>query len=139
MTFSPTYSQTLTPSPTSTHTGTFTWTPTPTPTLTQTPTYTITPTPHLSIQLSQNFFSPVGQTLEILGLAEASGRIRIDVYNLVGEKVRHVADWSATEGLPFRYGWDGRNHAGQYVGNGVYVIMMRSPKGVTLKKVIVLK
>ena len=72
-------------------------------------------------------------------MAPSSGRITIDVYNIVGEKVRLVADWNATKGMPFTYFWDGKNEQGALVGNGVYVLVMREPGGVTMKKVIVIK
>jgi len=99
----------------------------------------VTPTPRLPLQLSANFFNPTTQTLDIGGLAEASGTITINIFNIAAEKVRHVGDLNATAGFPFRFTWDGRNDAGEYLGNGVYVIMMKSSKGVTLKKVIILK
>ena len=70
---------------------------------------------------------------------DASGRISISVYNLVGERVRHIADENAAQGTTFGYVWNGTNDSGDFVGNGVYIIMMKSPKGVTLKKVIILK
>jgi hypothetical protein len=108
-------------------------------TYTETQTFTVTPTPHLPLSLSHNVFNPLQWPLRVDILAPDSGRTTVDVYNIVGEKVRHVADWNATRGMPFTYNWDGLNDRGEFVGNGVYVILMRSPESVTHRKVLVLK
>jgi len=128
-TYSPTLTSSLTPSVTPTRTLTYT----------KSPTYTMTPTPHLPLYLNKNYFNPTGETLEILMLAEVSGPISVNVYNLVGEKVRHIADLNAIKGSPSTFTWNGTNDSGEYLGNGVYIIMLKSNAGVHLKKVIILK
>ena len=63
----------------------------------------------------------------------------MSVYNIVGEKIRILAVWKALKGNPFSWPWDGRNERGEFVGNGVYVLLLRTPEGVSMAKVIVLK
>ena len=75
----------------------------------------------------------------IEGKPVSDGRVTVDVYNIVGERVRRIADFRGTGGLPFSYSWDGLSDRSEVVGNGVYVILARGPDGVHLAKVIVLK
>ena len=75
----------------------------------------------------------------IQGKPDSDGQITVDVYNIVGEKVRRIADFRGTGGLAFSYSWDGLTDRAEVVGNGVYVILARSPDGIHLLKVIVLK
>lgn len=99
----------------------------------------MTPTPHLPLFLNKNFFNPTGETLEIMTLATTSGPTSINVYNIVGERVRHIADVIALQGSPSTFTWDGTNDSGEYLGNGVYVIMLKSGAEVHIKKIIILK
>ena len=70
-------------------------------------------------------------------LAEETGQAFCEVFNLLGEKVRSVASWSMVQGTPYTWNWDGRNDRGQIVGSGVYLLVLRSPSGVLVKKVMV--
>ena len=136
-------SRTVTPTstPIATSTDTFTATGTFTLTITYslTPTFTVTPTPHLPLSLSHNIVNPSYGWLRVDVLAPASGRTRLDVYNLLGERVRLIADWDAVSGTPYRFQWDGKNEGGQDAGNGVYVLLLRGPGGTVVRKVILLK
>ena len=72
-------------------------------------------------------------------LAEAGGEITLDVFNLIGEKIRQVARWNAAQGLPYTYFWDGRNENGELLGTGAYLILMKTARGNTVTKVIILR
>jgi len=69
---------------------------------------------------------------------ERSGRVSVEVFNYGGERVSTILDQAMAPG---NYGatWDGRNSAGDVVGNGVYFIVIRSSDGKMIRKVIVLK
>ena len=73
------------------------------------------------------------------GLAKESGDYVLAVYNIVGERIRTFPAWKALQGDPFSVAWDGENDRGEQVGNGVYVLLLRGPGGVSMTKVIVLK
>ena len=143
-TATPTASTTVTPTPTWSGTYTVSPTVTPTPTITWTftitPTYTRTPTWYLPAFLDTNYFNPAaGQSVAIRGLAAKDGRLVVDVYAVTGERITRVADKMITKGQPYDTSWDGRNKRGDFVGNGVYVILIKVDDWKEIKKVIVLK
>jgi flagellar hook assembly protein FlgD len=66
------------------------------------------------------------------------GPVKILVYNLAGEEIRKILDSSQPAG-DIHHSWDGRNKYGAVVGNGVYFILIETPDGNLIQKVIVLK
>ena len=66
------------------------------------------------------------------------GEVKIMVFNMAGEKVRVIQDSTLAPGN-YRAFWDGKNSSGATVGNAVYILLIHSPDGETMKKVIVLK
>ena len=87
----------------------------------------------------KNFFKPGAENVDILILADSTGDMVLDVYNIVAEKVRRVDFWQGLAATGYTRVWDGRNDRGEFVGNGVYLLVLRSPAGVRILKVIVLK
>ncbi len=69
---------------------------------------------------------------------DQAGEVKLEVYNLGGERVRKIADQTEGQGN-YRFYWDGRNDAGALVGNGVYLIVIQTPSNKKIQKVIVLK
>jgi hypothetical protein len=65
--------------------------------------------------------NPVGAngTVFSFGL-DRPARVRLEVYNLLGQRVALLRDGTAARG-PQEVIWDGRNGAGQALANGVYV------------------
>jgi len=68
----------------------------------------------------------------------SSGRVKVKVYNAAGEKVMDILDGSRTPGN-YSFGWNGHNQRGHKVGNGVYYILVETPEGRVIRKVIILK
>jgi len=67
-----------------------------------------------------------------------AGRVKVCVYNISGELVTTLLDQNSAVGsasLP----WNGRNAKGDVVGNGVYFLLVETPGGKEVRKVIVLK
>ena len=135
-TFTPTPTPTRTPTPSATLTPTTqdTKTPTPTPSLA----LTSTPTPAVELVLDANTFNPGLGPLGLDFKVEQAGQVQILVFNLVGEKVAEVLNQIQSAGN-HRVLWDGHNSSGDLAGNGVYFIVIRSPSGNMIQKVIVLK
>ena len=139
-TLTPTPSGTFTPVPTPSSTPT--WTRTSTPPLTWTPTITRTPTatwtPLVSLTLDANAFNPrqgpLGMDIRMFN----PGSCHMRVYNEAGDR---VADGETQYGSAgnYRIQWDGTNAHGQIVGNGLYLVVIETPSGREVKKVIVLK
>jgi hypothetical protein len=133
-----TATSTHTPLPTNTPTRTLTSTPTVTLTFTPTGSVTSTPTPNIPLYLNQNFFNPTQNTLGMDIRVDQAGEVKLEVYNLAGERVRKITDQTESQGN-YHFGWDGRNDAGALVGNGVYLIVIQTSSSKKIQKVIVLK
>jgi hypothetical protein len=141
-TATPTRTPTSTRTPSYTPTATFTRTPTNTPTPTITPfppgTFSPTPTPDRFLVLDRNFFDPTVQPLGMDVKVEAPGQVKVMVFNIGGEQVVKLMDQSQSVGN-YRVYWDGLNKNGALVGNGLYFVIIETPTGRMIQKVIVLK
>ncbi len=121
-----------TPNPTATNTPPAP-TPTPIPVVSATP----TPVPGVALSLSSNFFTP-GSGLTLQVQVVQAGQVKVEIFNLTGERVRRILNAALTKGS-YTYTWDGKNDQGLVVGNGVYFILIQSPSGHQVQKVILLK
>lgn len=121
-------------------------TPTPTPPYSITPIGTnTTPTPTSAtagfpapVYLDSNFFNPLQTPLGIHFKMDSGGQARIDIFNMLGEKVAGLLDEYKPAGT-YTLSWNGHNGQNALVGNGVYLVLLQTPVGHTLQKVIVLK
>ena len=83
----------------------------------------------LKIHIEPNPFSPDGDGFEdhtiisIESPAEAA-RMRLDIYDILGRKVRTIKDNSFT-GSTINLVWDGQNDKGQKVNMGIYIIFLQ--------------
>jgi len=83
----------------------------------------------LKINIEPNPFSPDGDGFEdhtiisIESPAEAA-RLRLDIYDILGRKVRTIKDNSFT-GSKIDLVWDGKNDKGQKVNMGIYLIFLQ--------------
>ena len=83
----------------------------------------------LKIQVKPNPFSPDGDGFEdhtiisVKSPAEAA-RMRLDIYDILGRKVRTIKDNSYT-GSTIDLVWDGQNDKGQKVNMGIYIIFLQ--------------
>ena len=110
-----------------------------TPTRTVSATYTLTPTPDQPLVLSDNVFYPLVAPLGVEGLAQTRGELQVSIYNILGERIANILTVKVASGQSFASVWDGRNHRGELVGNGIYLVVLRSPAGLFIQKVVVLK
>ncbi|RIK62322.1 hypothetical protein DCC62_27120 [candidate division KSB1 bacterium] len=67
-----------------------------------------------------------------------AGRIKIEVYNLVGQLVRSLIDAPQAAGR-FRLNWDGKDEAGNSVTSGVYLYELQSGNFRAKKKMILMR
>ncbi|HET9869801.1 MAG TPA: hypothetical protein VFR02_04825, partial [bacterium] len=149
VTLSPTatHSRTPTATVTDTRTPTPSKTPTATPTVTLTPTITdtpgpthtptVTPTPNVMLTLDSNYFSPPAPLGMDVRVGKPGG-VKIVVYNILGERVRTILDANLPAGLT-HLTWSGDNDRGDLVGNALYLILIQTPDGRMVRKVIVLR
>ena len=89
--------------------------------------------------LSRNFFDPSrGEAVDGRVNVPAGGSILVRVYSLEGELIATLVDRSVPPGEA-RYRWNGRNKAGNMVGNGVYFVSVQAGSSVMSRRVMVLK
>jgi len=69
---------------------------------------------------------------------DQAGTVKVTVFNMGGNKVVSLFNQYKDPGN-FRVSWNGRNEAGDLVGNGVYMVLIQTPSGNTTRKVIILK
>ena len=88
--------------------------------------------------LSQNYPNPFNpETYIEFGLSKAS-HVKIDVFNIVGQKVRTLVD---EEMLPGRYvaDWDSRDEQGNAVSSGIYFYRMQADDFSDMRKMLLVK
>jgi flagellar hook assembly protein FlgD len=92
----------------------------------------------VALYLDVNYFSPSVQPLGMDVRVDKAGQVKVMVFNIVAQEVEKIVDQQMSPGN-YRFSWDGRNSAGDIVGNGVYFVVIQQPSGKMVRKVIVLK
>lgn len=92
----------------------------------------------LTFDLHQNYPNPFNPTTSMSYQVPRQSEVRIEVYNLLGQKVRTLFNGHREPGY-FRAVWDGRNESGVQVGSGVYVARMVAGDFTRVRKMILMK
>ncbi|HFE64491.1 MAG TPA: T9SS type A sorting domain-containing protein, partial [Caldithrix sp.] len=80
-----------------------------------------TPQPLLSsFRLHQNYPNPFNSSTQITFELNRAGDVSLQVYNLIGQKVRTLVNGRKLVGT-HRVKWNGRDDLGQPVASGVYI------------------
>ena len=87
--------------------------------------------------LLPNYPNPFNPTTIIPYQLRAQSRVRLAVYNILGQKVRRLVDRLQPAGR-FTAAWDGTNDAGAGVGAGLYLVRMQTEDGTSVRKMILL-
>jgi zinc carboxypeptidase/immune inhibitor InhA-like protein len=86
-----------------------------------------------------NPFNPRTEIPFALG-AGTPGRYRLSVYDLAGRRVAVLAEgWDDGTGSPRRAVWDGLDKAGRPMGSGLYLVRLESVRGVSSRKITLLR
>ncbi len=89
-------------------------------------------------ELAQNYPNPFNPATTIrFGLPQES-KVRLTVYNILGQKVKELAD----EVLPAGYHtvrWDGRTAQGSRAASGLYLYRLETPQGSLTRKMLLVK
>ncbi|HQJ65960.1 MAG TPA: BACON domain-containing carbohydrate-binding protein, partial [bacterium] len=88
--------------------------------------------------LSQNYPNPFNPTTEIEFTLERPGQTRMELYNVLGQKVRTLFHSFAEAGL-HRLTWDSRNEAGLPCPAGVYICVLISGDRMDTRKILLLR
>lgn len=92
----------------------------------------------LATELRQNYPNPFRGSTKISWVMEKDEPVKIEVYNLRGQKVTTLYDGWGNKGLQ-SINWDGRDAKGQSVASGVYFYRLSTSKESRVQKMMVIK
>lgn len=88
--------------------------------------------------LRQNFPNPFNPTTIIQYALPKTSRVKIEVYNILGQKVRTLVDDTQEPGYK-SINWDGKDDGGSEVSSGVYFCRIQAGDFVKNRKMTLLK
>lgn len=89
-------------------------------------------------QLYQNYPNPFNAVTHIEFSLARPGEVMLDIYNILGQKVRTLAQGYYQAGQ-HRIVWDSKNDGDQWVASGIYFYRFRSDKFIMTRKCILLR
>lgn len=91
-----------------------------------------------SFDLKQNYPNPFNPSTVIRFSMSRAGHVRLNVFNLLGQKVRTLADHDYPVGN-HSVNWDGNDDNGRTVASGIYLYRIESGNQVRARKMTLLK
>ena len=88
--------------------------------------------------LAPNAPNPFNASTLISYRLDVDGPVRLEIYNLLGQRVRALVDEAQAAGA-YRVQWDARDGRGAAVAAGVYFIRLRYPGGVQTRRMLYLE
>jgi len=88
--------------------------------------------------LRQNYPNPFNPTTTIRYSLPSASHVEISVYNILGQKVKTLADGLFSKGIK-EVVWDGKNQNGAEVATGVYFYIIKTEKYTEIKKMVLLR
>jgi hypothetical protein len=91
-----------------------------------------------SLQLAQNYPNPFNPSTTIRFGLPQDGRVKLTVYNILGQRIVDLIDDDRTAGY-HAVTWNGRNAFGVAVASGIYLYRLETSLGIQTRKMILLK
>ncbi len=88
--------------------------------------------------LSQNYPNPFNPTTNFEFSLSLSAHVKIDIFNIVGQKVRTLVDEEMKPGV-YVADWDGKDENGKSVSSGIYFYRMEAGEFSDMKKMVLVK
>ena len=88
--------------------------------------------------LSQNYPNPFNPTTNFRFTLPKSSHVKIEIFNIVGQRVATVVDGDMKAGL-YTADWNGRDESGKTVSSGIYFYRMRADDFSDMKKMVLVK
>ena len=88
--------------------------------------------------LDPNYPNPFNSSTQIPYRVSAPGPVRLVIYNTLGQPVRTLVDAVQAAGA-YQVPWDGRDHRGARVANGVYLYRLQAGEIARVRKMLVLE
>ena len=89
-------------------------------------------------KLHQNYPNPFNPTTTIYYDLPKSSVVTLDVYNIVGQRVRTLVN-TVQEAGKWSVQWNGIDNAGVHVASGIYFYRLETPNSVLTQKMVLLK
>lgn len=96
--------------------------------------FVIAPTP----QIQSNYPNPFNPSTTIAFSIPETGRVRVSVYNIKGQKVKDLLDTEMTRGY-HKVVWDGRDTNNRSVSSGIYFFKLESGGKTSIRKAMLMK
>lgn len=90
------------------------------------------------IEISQNYPNPFNGETSIEIHLPAPAKVKVGVYNILGQQVANLADRYLLAGV-HRFDWNGRDSRGEEVASGVYFFMLSDGNTTLTRKSLYLK
>lgn len=91
-----------------------------------------------AFELSQNYPNPFNPGTTIRFALPRSGRVQLEVFNLLGQKIKTLVDEKLSAGVK-EVSWDGRDETGRSVPSGTYFYRLFAGDYTKTRKMILLK
>ena len=88
--------------------------------------------------LAQNYPNPFNPETQIAYTLPAFSHVRLDVFNLMGQRVRTLVDEKQATGV-YTVRWDGQTDSGASVATGVYVYRLKTGAFEASRKMVLLR
>ena len=88
--------------------------------------------------LAPNVPNPFNPSTVIPYRLDTDGPVRLDIYNLLGQRIRTLVDEVQAAGA-YRVRWDARDATGRSVATGIYFTRLHHPGGVHIRRMLYLK
>jgi hypothetical protein len=88
--------------------------------------------------LFQNYPNPFNPTTSIEFLLPRSGQVKIEIFNILGQKVRTLVDQHLKAGHKL-VDWDGCDDSGKEVSSGIYFYRIKTSEFSQTKKMVLLR
>jgi hypothetical protein len=92
----------------------------------------------LKFELAQNFPNPFNPATSIKFTLPEPGRAALEIYNVLGQRVRTLVDEALPAGL-YTVTWDGTDWDGHEVGSGIYFYRLKYGDFTEQRKMVLLK
>ena len=88
--------------------------------------------------LQPNYPNPFNSSTQIPYRVSAAGPVRLVIYNVLGQPVHTLVDEIQAAGT-YQVSWDGRDHRGTRVANGIYLYRLQAGEIARVRKMLVLE
>jgi hypothetical protein len=89
--------------------------------------------------LYQNYPNPFNPSTYITYQLKEKGNVTLEIFDILGERVKSVVDNVVQEPGQHIVTWNGRNSSGEKVSSGIYIYRLKAKDFISSKKMILLK